>query len=402
MIGGLSLARGVHAAGNETLRLGLIGCGSRGSGAVVNALNADQGVKLVAMGDLFLDRLESSLVNLSKEVESRMDVPRERQFVGFDAYKQVLDSGVDVVILATPPHFRPLHLEAAVGADKHCFVEKPVAVDAPGVRRILATCEVAKQKGLSIVSGLCFRYDQAKRETYQRIHNGDIGDILSLQVSYLTNTLKYFERQPQWSDLEWQLRNWQYFTWLSGDHIVEQHIHSIDKAAWAMNDEPPVKCIGIGGKQVRACPEYGTVYDHFSVVYEYAGGQKLFARCRQMDGCLNDISDYIVGTKGTCAVMKHSIDGEHPWRFKGSAPNMLQREHEELYGAIRSGQPLNNGLYMARSTMVALMGRMSAYTGQEITWDQALASQENLTPATYDWESAPKPIVAIPGITQFV
>jgi predicted dehydrogenase len=402
VVGNLSMAHRVHAEGNDRLRVGLIGCGNRGSGAALDALKADQGARLVAMGDLFSDRLESSLKNLSKEPDVDIDVPQERRFVGFDAFQRVIDCGVDVVILATPPQFRPAHLQAAVAANKHCFVEKPVAVDAPGVRSVLATCDEAQRKGLSIVSGLCYRYDLAKRETLSRIHDGAIGDIVTLQASYFATTLKYFPRQETWSDLEFLMRNWQYFTWLSGDHIVEQHIHSLDKAAWAMHDVPPLKCIGVGGKQVLPSPEYGTVFDHFSVVYEYESGQKLFSRCRQMDGCALDVSDHFLGTKGSCALMKHSIEGETNWRFRGQSPNMYHQEHADLFASIRAGKPINNGLYMTRSTLMAIMGRMSAYTGQEITWEQALASQEGLAPAQYDWNSAPIPIVAKPGITRFV
>ncbi len=357
------------------------------------------------MADLFPEKIKASLGHLDKamaeQAGQKIDVSAERQFTGFDAFQKLIDSGVDVVILATPPHFRPVHLKAVVAAGKHCFVEKPISTDAPGVRSVMATCEEAKQKNLSIVSGLCYRYDLAKRETFQRVHDGAIGDIVAMQVSYLTGTLKYFGRQPEWSDLEWQLRNWQYFTWLSGDHNVEQHIHSLDKAAWAMHDEPPVKCSGMGGRQMRD-PQAGNVYDHFAVVYEYPGGQKLFSRCRQMDGCTPDVSDFLFGTKGTASIMEHKIDGENKWRYHGSAPNMYQQEHDEFFASIRSGNPINNGQYMCRSTLMAIMGRMSGYTGKTITWEQALASQENFVLPKYEWGPAPEPVVAKPGITQFV
>ncbi len=406
IVGAASLARYAHAASNDdTIRVGLVGCGGRGSGAAINALNADKNVKLVSLGDVFPDRLQSGLENITKELGDqamqKIDVPEERQFIGFDAYQKVLDSGIDVIILATPPHFRPAHLKAAVDAGKHCFVEKPIAVDAPGVRSVLANCEQAKQKNLSIVSGLCYRYDLAKRELYQRVLEGAIGDILAMNVSYLTGTLKYYGRQPEWSPMEWQLRNWEYFTWLSGDHNAEQHIHSLDKAAWAMQDEPPVKCSGIGGRQMRD-PSIGNMYDHFAVTYEYANGQKVFSRCRQMDGCAIDVSDYLIGTKGVAAVMKNSIDGANAWHYKGKAPNMYQQEHDELFASVRSGNPINNGLYMCRSTLMALMGRMSAYTGQEITWDQAMNSQEDYTLAKYELGPAPDAVIAKPGITKFV
>src|SRR5262245_18335777 len=368
VVGSLALAGRVYAAGDDVLRLGLVGCGGRGSGATVNALRADPNVKLVAMADTIADQLDSSHRRITKEMgdkaTGKIAVPPERRFVGFNACEKLLNA-VDVVILATPPHFRPAHLQAAVAAGKHCFVEKPIAVDAPGVRSVLATCDQAKQKNLSIVSGLCYRYDVAKRETYKRVFDGALGDIVAMQVDYLTNTLKYAGRKPQWSDMEWQIRNWTYFTWLSGDHNVEQHIHSLDKAAWAMHDEPPLKCLGLGGRQMRD-PQVGNTFDHFAVVYEYAGGQKLFARCRQMDGCTPEVNDYLIGTKGTCSVMQHQIKGETQWRYKGPSPNMYQKEHDELFASIRSGNQINNGLYMCRSTMLAIMGRMSAYTGNEI------------------------------------
>jgi predicted dehydrogenase len=407
LVSGLSIARQAHAAGSDdTLRIGLIGCGGRGSGAAENALRADKNVKLVAMADLFPEKIDGSLRTIGKalgeEATQKIGVAPERQFSGFDAYQKLLDSGIDVVILATPPHFRPAHLKAAIAAGKHCFVEKPISTDVPGVRSVMATCDEAAEKKLSIVSGLCYRYDLAKRETLQHVFDGAIGDILAMQVNYLTNTLKYFGRQPQWSDMEWQLRNWQYFTWLSGDHNVEQHIHSLDKAAWAMHDEPPVNCSGLGGRQMRD-PTAGNVYDHFSVVYEYAGGQKLFSRCRQMDGCTPDVSDFLIGTKGTAAMMKHEITGENKWRYRGSAPNMYQQEHDEFFASIRSGNPINNGQYMCRSTLMAIMGRISAYTGKQITWEQALTSAEDFSLPQYTFDAAPpEPVIAKPGITPFL
>jgi predicted dehydrogenase len=401
--GTLSIARSAHAQGGDTLRVGLIGCGGRGTGAAAQALNADSNVKLVAMGDAFGDRLQTSLANLKKQsaIAQKIDVSPERQFVGFDAYKQVLESGIDVALLTTPPHFRPAHLKAAIEAGKHVFCEKPVAVDAPGVRAVLATCEEAKRKNLAVVSGLCWRYHTGKRETFKQIHDGAIGDIVAMQVSYNTGGLWMHPRQPHWSDMEWQLRNWLYFTWLSGDHNVEQHVHSLDKAAWAMHDEPPVRAIGLGGRQVRIQPEFGHIFDHHAVVYEYANGVKLFAYCRQQDGCAVDVNDHIFGTKGRCDVMKHRITGEKPWRYDGPDSNMYQLEHNELFTSIRSGKPINNGLYMTRSTMLAILGRMATYTGQVITWDQAMASTEDLTPPSYEFGPLPTPPVAMPGITRF-
>jgi predicted dehydrogenase len=401
---GAAVARlpAVHPGGSDALRVGLIGCGGRGTGAAAQALAADPNTQLVALADVFADHLESSLGNLMKTPDAaRVDVPPERRFVGFDAYRELIASGVDVVILATSPHFRPAHLKAAVEAGKHTFVEKPVAVDGPGVRSILETCELAKRKKLSVVSGLCYRYHDAMRETIARVHDGQIGDIVAMECSYLTGALWHHARQPGWSDMEWQMRNWLYFTWLSGDHIAEQHIHSLDKLAWAMGDRFPVRATGTGGRQVRTDPAFGNVYDHFAITYEFENGVKAFGRCRQQPGCVNDVNDYVMGTKGTCDVMRQTITGEKPWAFKGKRGDMYQNEHDALFASIRKGEPINNGEYMAHSTLMAIMGRMAAYTGKAITWEQALNSQEKLGPETYEWGEIAVEEVAMPGITKF-
>ena len=401
LAGSLAIGRSAHAAGSDVLKIGLIGCGGRGSGAAADALRADPNLKLTALGDTFSDRVKSSLHNLSMQFGDKVAVADDRCFVGFDAYQKVIDSGVDVVILASPPHFRPAHLKAVVAAGKHVFVEKPVAVDAPGVRSVQESCAEAKKKGISLVSGLCYRYDPGKRETIKRIHDGAIGDIVAINVNYNTSPLKVFQRQPSWSEMEWQVRNWQYFNWLSGDHNVEQHVHSLDKAAWVMRDEPPKEAIGLGGRQVRADVEDCNNFDHHAVVYEYASGVKLFAYCRQQSGCHIDVTDHIMGTKGRAELMKHTIEGEAKWRYRGKTPSMYQEEHDALFASIRSGQPINNGEYMTRSTMMAILGRMATYSGQLITWDQAINSTEKLGPDKYEWGALPVAPVAKPGITQF-
>lgn len=406
LAGQLALAPRVFAAGSDILKIGLVGCGGRGTGAASQALHADPQVQLVAMGDAFADKLEDSLTSLKKtDVADKITVDSNHKFVGFDAYKQVIDSGIDVVVLATPPHFRPAHLKYAVEKGKHAFVEKPVAVDGPGVQSMFATCEQAKQKGLAVVSGLCWRYHPGMRATFAKLP--EVGDIVAIQATYLTQTLKKFPRQPEWSDMEFQLRNWNGFTWLSGDFNVEQHVHSLDKVAWAMGDEPPVRCTGVGGRQARTGAESGHVYDHFSVVYEYANGVKAFCTCRQMDGCASEVNDHIFGTKGVLHTISNelTIGGKTAWKFranKGESVDMYQAEHNELFASIRSGKPINNGDYMTKSTLLAIMGRMSAYTGKVITWEQALASKEVLGPAKYEWGSYPTPPVAVPGVTQFV
>jgi predicted dehydrogenase len=400
------LTPAVHAAGSDVLRVGLIGCGGRGTGAATQALHADPNVKLVALGDMFEDRLLDSLDALGKDedIAAKVQVKPEHCYKGIDAYKGVLAAGVDVVLLCTPPHFRPAHLKAAVEAGKHVFCEKPVAVDAPGVRCVLATCREARKKNLAVVSGLCYRYEHAKRETMKRVHGGAVGDIVALHTSYNTGALWHRKREPDWSDMEWQLRNWLYFSWLSGDHIVEQHIHSLDKMAWALEDQTPLRASGTGGRQVRTGPEFGHIYDHFAVVFEYKNGVKLFSNCRQQAGCANDISDHVLGTQGTCEVMKHAITGKKPWRYQarpGVKDDMYQNEHNELFASIRAGKPINNGEYMSNSTLLAIMGRMAAYTGRVITWDMALNSKEDLTPARYDFGTLPVAPVAMPGVTKF-
>ncbi len=397
----------VHAAGGDTLRVGLVGCGGRGTGAASQALNADNNVRLVAMGDAFRDRLESSLATLQRQhdIAPKIDVPPERRFVGFDACHQVINAGVDVVLLCTTPHFRPQHLRLAVQAGKHVFAEKPVAVDGPGVRSVLATCQEAARRRLSVVSGLCYRYDDGKRETFRRIHDGAIGDIVAMQCNYLTGPLWVRQRRPDWTDMVWQMRNWYYFTWLSGDFNVEQHVHSLDKMAWAMRDQYPVKAVGLGGRQVRTGPEYGHIFDHMATVYEYANGVKAYSYCRQQENCTSETKDYLFGTTGRCEVMSHTITGKNPWRFRqprNQRRDMYQNEHNELFASIRSGNPINNGEYMAKSTLMGIMGRMACYTGKEISWEQALNSREDLSPPRYDWDvPLPVPPVARPGITQF-
>jgi predicted dehydrogenase len=419
LAGSLSTVANVHAAGSDLIRVGLIGCGSprggRGRGAAANCVNAGPNVKLVAMGDLFRDHLEYTRQDLAKLGKDKVDVSDERCFSGFDAYQKVIESGVDLVILAAPPGFRPLHLQAAVAAGKHVFAEKPVAVDAPGVRTVFKACEEAKKKSISLVSGLCYRYHFAKRETFKQVHDGAIGDIVALQCTYHTGGLWMVPRNPEWSDMEWQVRNWLYFTWLSGDHNVEQHIHSLDKMAWVMRDEPPVRANGIGGRQVRTGPEYGNIFDHHYVVYEYANGVKLFSSCRQQGGCTSETADFVMGTKGTCEVTSqfapqgHVIKdqkGKIKWRYRppngAKLPDMYQNEHNELIASIRAGKPINNGDYMTKSTLMAIMGRMATYTGKTISWEQALNSKEDLMPPKFEFGPLPVAAVATPGVTKFV
>lgn len=401
---------GAYAAGEEApLKVGLIGCGGRGTDAARQALHADKNVKLWAMGDAFADRLDISLKSISKveELAPKIDVPPERRFVGFNAYQDVI-ACCDVVLLTTPPQFRPLHLQAAVEAGKHVFAEKPCAVDAPGVRKVLRICEEARQKKLSVVSGLCLRYDYGFQEIVKRIRDGEIGKVHTLQANDYRGGIWVKPRLPEWTDMTWQMRNWYYFTWLSGDFNVEQHVHFLDVCAWVMGNKYPVRAVGLGGRQVRTEPEYGHIYDHFSIVYEYADGAKFFSNCRQQQGCVSDMSAHVAGSQGVAhisekkkglVIKKDSGD----WSFTGDNGEMYQTEHNELFASIRSGKPINNGEYMARSTLLAIMGRMAAYTGQAITWEMAMNSQEDLTPPKYDWDvPLSVPPVAKPGVTKFV
>lgn len=404
----LPIERSAHASGSDVLRIGLVGCGGRGTGAAKNALMADPNVKLTAMADVFEDRLQTSLQSLRKleSVASKVDVPPARQFVGFEGYKQLIESEIDVVLLCTPPHFRPMHLRAAVQAGKHAFVEKPVAVDAPGVRAVLAICKEAKAKGLSIVSGLCLRYHEGFQEAAKRIHDGEMGEIHTLQANDYRGGIWVRSRQPEWTDMHWQMRNWYYFTWLSGDFNVEQHIHFLDVAIWMMKGEYPKKAIGMGGRTVRTGPEFGNIFDHHSVVYEFANGTKLFSNTRQMPDCASDLSVQVVGSKGKAHLSERkngvSIQGETSWRYERESRDIYQAEHDDLFASIRSGKPINHGEYMAYSTLLAIMGRMATYTGKTITWDSALNSKEDLSPAKYEWGSIPTPEIAKPGITEFV
>jgi predicted dehydrogenase len=399
----LGSARMAHANGNDTLKVGLIGCGGRGMGAAVNAMNADKQVCLTALADLFSDRIESAKSGLAKELGEKYQVPNEQCFVGFDAYQKLMATDVDVVLLATSPHYRPLHLKAAVDAGKHIFCEKPVAVDPTGVRSVLATSEEAEKKGLNIVSGLCWRYDLGVRETINRIRDGAIGEIRAIHENYLTGTLWLHSRKPEWSEMEYQNRNWLYYNWLSGDHIVEQFVHSLDKSMWLMGDQPPVRCFGLGGRQARIEPEYGPIYDHFAICYEWENGVKSFAYTRQMKNCFSNVDDYVIGSTGHAQVLAKgsngSINGETV--YKGEKPGMYDYEHQELFKAIRDGKPINNGRYMSLSTMLAIMGREACYTGQSLEWDAALNAEMRLGPTTYEWGDVPVDSVPMPGVTAF-
>ncbi len=411
----LGASLGLHALGHphrfewneDTLRVGLIGCGGRGTGAASQAMHADPNVALVAMADLFQDRIDASLDALRQENGDKIKVDPDHQFTGFDAYKKLIDSDVDVVLMAAPPVFRPLHLKAAIDAGKHVFSEKPVAVDAPGIRSVLETAKKAKEKSLALMSGFCWRFDYPKRATFERILDGAIGDVNAIYNTYNTGALWYKERQPGWNDQEYRLRNWVYYNWLSGDHIVEQAVHSLDMMSWAKGDVMPVRATGTGGRQVRTEDRFGNVFDHFGITYEYEDGTLGFHMSRQQKECSRSYGLRINGSKGRSEIDvwdRHVITGANSWSYSGEKNNMYQTEHDELFASIRAGEPFNDGERMAHSTMLAIWGRMVAYTGQTLSWEEALGSDEHLgpDPASYAWGmDAPTMEVAMPGQTKF-
>lgn len=379
-----AFAGGPHILGSDTIRLGLIGCGGRGTGASVQAMNTESGnVELVAMADAFQNRLQDSLKTCSKQHKDKVRVPEDRQYVGFDGYKQVIESDdVDMVILATPPGFRPLHFEAAVNANKHVFMEKPVAVDAPGVRRVLKAGELAKQKGLAVAVGLQRRHERAYRETIEQLQNGIIGDLIFSRVYWNGGGVWTRPREENQTELEYQMRNWYYFNWLCGDHIVEQHIHNLDVGNWLMNDYPAV-AQGMGGRQVRTGPDSGQIFDHFAVEFTFPNGHKMLSECRHIRQCWNSVSEHVHGSKGSADISRGQIkdmDGNVIFKCKEGKGQRggHQQEHHDLFADIRNGIIPNEAEYGAKSTMTAIFGRMATYCGKEIKWEDALNSNITL------------------------
>jgi myo-inositol 2-dehydrogenase / D-chiro-inositol 1-dehydrogenase len=415
---GLSIARSAYAAGDDTIKVALIGCGGRGTGAANNALGTKGNVKLIAMADAFEDRLEKSLKALKGEKPERIDVPQERQFVGFDAYQKAIDAGPDLVILTTPPGFRPLHFEAAIKAGKHVFMEKPVAVDSPGVRSILATAEEARKKKLAVAVGLERRHRASYQEAMKRIHAGDIGDVIYMRVYWNNAGHGFLPRDPDDSEMTHQMRNWWYFNWLGGDQILEKHVHLMDVGNW-VKGEHPIQANGMGGRQVRNDKRYGQSFDHYFVEFEYEDGSRMISQCRDQPNCWDACVEHIVGTKGSCEIgeaQEAKITGPNPWyhpaNFARGGINPYLVEHEVLFASIREGNPVDQSQYGAESTMTSILGRMAAHSGQIVTWEKALNSQIRLAPADqkYAWDATP-PIVpdqngdypiAVPGVTPAV
>lgn len=403
----LAAPRQAFAIGRRTadpIRIGLVGCGGRGTGAVRDAVRASDNVQIMALGDLFPDRITSAQTGFARTVAedprfaAAYKVTPEKCFTGFDAYKQVLATDCDLVVLATPPGFRAEQLLAAVNAGKHVFTEKPVAVDVKTALAAIAAADIAKAKGLGIVAGTQRRHDPRYRETIRRIHDGAIGQVVSGQVYWNQGGLWSNVRKPGWSDMEFQLRNWLYYTWLSGDHIVEQHVHNIDVANWVMGGHP-VRATAMGGRQTRTDPLYGHIFDHFAVEYEYSDGRRVLSMCRQQDGTASKVGESFQGSLGQSNAYD-TIEGKNAWkhaRLEGMNPYV--EEHRDLVASIRAGKPLNEGRQIVESNLTAILGREAAYTGQSLTWDELLASNLSILPTTFALGPLATPAVPTPGET---
>jgi len=397
-------AFGIGVPTVDPIRIGVVGCGGRGSGAVRDAVRASENVHITALGDLFPDRMASARAGFARTVAedprfaAAYKVTEDRCFTGFDAYKQVLATDCDLVILATPPGFRAEHISAAINAGKHVFTEKPVAVDVKSALAVIAAADMAKAKGLGIVAGTQRRHDPRYVETIRRIHDGQIGEVISGQVYWNQGGLWSNVRKPEWSDMEFQLRNWLYYAWASGDHIVEQHVHNIDVANWVMGGHP-VRATAMGGRQTRTDPLYGHIFDHFAVEFEYANGRRVLSMCRQQDGTASKVAEAFQGTLGSSNAYD-TIEGRKPWKHATLAGmNPYVEEHRNLVASIRAGKPLNEGRQIVDSNLTAILGREAAYTGQSITWDELLASQLSILPTSFALGPLATPAVPTPGET---
>lgn len=410
-----------HAAPDDPIRIGLIGCGDRGRGAVGNAIAAaGKNVKLVAIADLFPDRLEEARKGFEAGVSSNAEwakgtettdlkgvdtkVDPEMCFSGWDGYKKLLAvKDINYVLLTTPPHFRHIHLKAAIEAGKHCFIEKPVAVDIPGCRSVIESGKVAKEKGLGIMGGTQRRHQKNYQETIQRIQDGMIGKLTSARAYWVQGSNKLAPaRKPEWSEMEWQLRNWLYYTWLSGDIIAEQHLHNIDVINWVTGTHP-LKAFGLGGRTVRTGAEYGNVYDHFTVDYEYPEGVRMTSMCCQIDGTSGKIGEEVTGTNGSsnCMNLINGPKGKALFKLAGKFKNPYEQEHMDMIEGIRAGTPLNEAQQIAESNVTAIMGRESAYSGKNLDWDSVMESEMSLAPEKYEFGPLPTAPVALPGIYKF-
>jgi len=411
-----SLEAMANSSNNKKLKLALVGCGGRGTGAAVQALRADKDVELVAVADAFKDRIESSLKSIYEELDGEIEVKvkEKNRFVGFNSYQKAIDKA-DVVILTTPPGFRPLHFKYAIDNDKHVFMEKPVATDAAGVRQVLNSAKIATKKKLNVVVGLQRRYQNSYNRTLKYIEDGTVGKILSGQVYWNSSGVWVRKRISGQSEMEYQMRNWYYFNWLCGDHILEQHIHNIDVANWFIG-EYPKSAAGMGGREVRNGLDHGEIFDHHYVEFKYPGGAVVSSQCRHQPGTKFNVSEAFQGSKNNittsgdyCNVISH--EGKSVYKHNpNDDKSPYQIEHDKLFESIRSGGLINDAEYGAKSTLTAIMGRMATYTGKEITWDQALNSQEILVPENLSWNSIPPTLpdqngrykIPVPGVTKIL
>ncbi|MCL4193065.1 MAG: Gfo/Idh/MocA family oxidoreductase [Thermoguttaceae bacterium] len=410
-LGPLTIARGAHAAGDEAIKIGMIGCGGRCTGAAAQSLSAGPYVKLVAMCDLFEDRVQAARNNLRREAKEQVQVDDDHCFVGFDGYRKVIDSA-DVVLIACASKFHPMYAEAAIKAGKHVFVEKPHAIDPVGCRRMQAVCELAKEKNLSIVSGLQSRYHAGYQETVKRIHEGAIGDVVSMQAMFLRGPYQTVSRNPKYTETQYQFSNWYHFLWLSGDDVPQSLVHNMDRVAWILKEEMPAWCFGLAGRSTSFGEVYGDMFDHHTVVYEYASGPRVYALCQTRNGTYGNSSDIVTGTKGVCYLGPCRIEGETKWQFEGPHNNPYEAEQKALIEAVRSGQPINSGYHMVNSTLSTVMGQIACYQGTAVKWEEVAKSdlQFGPSPDESSFETPPpsKPDATgnyplpVPGLTRLI
>jgi len=388
-IGTLDLSRSAHAAGSDIIKVGMIGCGGRNSGAAAQALSADPGARLVAMCDMFRDRVEGKLAEIKAAKGAQVTVDDAHKFTGFDGYKHVIEAS-DMVCIANAAKFHPFHAMAAIQAGKHVFVEKPHGVDPRSVKLMQQACDLAKEKKLCIVSGLQSRFHTGYIETVKRIQDGAIGDIVSLEENFLRAPYVVTERKPEYSELEWQCSTQYHFRWLGGDDVPQSLVHNLDRSSWVLGNAVPIKCHGLAGRSTMVEPLYGDVFDHHSVVYEFDKGVRVYAFTRTTAGCYDECSSLVSGAKGKASLLNCRIWGENTWRWQGQC-DPYQIEHDKLFAGIRSGNPINCGDYMARSTMIGVMGQISCYTGKEVSWEQIMASDYFYPPKPEDCRDGMEP-----------
>ncbi len=404
LAGSLNVARSAHAAGGDQIKIALIGCGGRGSGAASDCMHVPDDIKLVAVADAFEDRARNALKGLKTQFGDRVDVPEDRIFVGFDAYRKAIDCSADLVLLVTPPGFRPMHYKAAIEAGKHVFMEKPVCVDAPGFRSVIETNKLAEQKGLKVAVGLNMRHTPPIAETVRRIHDSAVGAPAFLRCYGNNAGVWVRPRTPDQTEMEYQMRNWYYFNWLCGDLIVEQTVHMIDASNWAKGDHP-VEANGMGGREVRKGKDHGQIFDHHAVEYTYADRTKLFCQCRHIPGCFNSSEVVVHGPHGV-ASLRGTITGKNPWKYAGGRVSGHRQEHVDLIEAIRKDKKYNEARYGATSSMTAVLGRMATYSGQVVHWDDAVAKGPDEMPERFAWDADPPVMpdengnypVPIPGV----